>query len=93
MKDEVVTENGTKAHVPLEVETANGIRYAVATLDESRSGEVSKSHLQAVVANISSAIKTPFVSDDLDSYLPEKEKLTVVEFLDFLESRLLVKGT
>ena len=92
MGDETVTEDSTKANVSLEVETANGIRHAVATLDESGCGEVPKSQLQAVVANVSRAIKIAYVSDDLDNYLMEKENLTIVEFLDFLESKLLVKG-
>lgn len=88
----MVTEDGPKSNVSLEVETANGIRHAVVTLDESNAGEVAKSQLQAVVANVSRAIKIIYTAEDLDNYLPEKEKLTVVEFLDFLESKLLVKG-
>lgn len=92
MGDETVTEDGTKANVALEVETANGIRHAFATLDESGCGEVPKSQLQALVANVSRAIKIAYVSDDLDDHLTERENLTVAEFLDFLESKLLVKG-
>lgn len=92
MGDDVVMENDTQTNVSLDFEIANGIRHTVATLDESDSGEVAKSQLQAVVANVCQAIKTPFVSEDLENFLPDKENLTVVEFLDFLETTLLVKG-
>ena len=93
MGEEIPTENGVKAHVTLDTEVANGIKHAVVAMDESRSGRVAKSQLQAVVANVCQAIKTPFVSDDLDEYLPEHTDLSVSEFLEFLETKLLVKGT
>ena len=93
MGDEVTTENGSKTQITLDTEVANGIKHAVATLDESGTGKVAKSQLQAVVANVCQAIKTPFVSDDLDNYLPENTELSISEFLVFLETQLLVKGT
>ncbi|XP_028396627.1 switch-associated protein 70-like isoform X2 [Dendronephthya gigantea] len=92
MGEEVPTENGLKTHITLDTEVANGIKHAVATMDESGSGRVEKSQLQAVVANVCQAIKTPFVSDDLDEYLPKNVDLSVSEFLEFLESKLLLKG-
>ena len=92
MGDEIPKENGEKAPITLDPEVANGIKHAVATLDETNSGKVAKSQLQAVVANVCQAIKTPFVSDDLDEYLPETTDLSVSEFLEFLQTKLLVKG-
>jgi Ca2+-binding EF-hand superfamily protein len=92
MGEEVATENGSKTHITLDTEVANGIKHAVVTLDESGTGKVAKSQLQAVVANVCQAIKTPFVSDDLDEYLPDETELSVEEFLEFLENKLLAKG-
>ena len=85
-------QNGKKSEIVLDVEVSNGIKYAFAALDEAASGELEKSQLQAIVANVCRAIKTVYASEDLDNYLGEKEKLTAFEFLDFLETKLLVKG-
>ena len=96
MGDEATTEdqnqNGKKSEIVLDVEVSNGIKYAFVALDEAATGEVEKSQLQAIVANVCRAIKTVYASEDLETYLGEKEKLTVFEFLDFLETKLLVKG-
>ena len=92
MGEQVPIENGSKPQITLDTEVANGIKHAVATLDESSAGKVAKSQLQAVVANVCQAIKTPFVSDDLDCYLADDTELSVSEFLEFLETKLLVKG-
>ena len=88
----VENNNISKSEITLEVEVANGIKYTFVTLDEANSGEVAKSQLQAVVANVCRAIKTTYTAEDLDSYLSPRENLTVFEFLDFLETKLLVKG-
>lgn len=93
MGEEATLENGLKTDMKLDTEVANGIKHAVSTLDESSSGTVSKSQLQALVANVCQAIKISFVSEYLENYLPEKDDLSVSEFLEFLESTLLVKGT
>lgn len=92
MGEELTVEDGIKSQIKLDTEVANGIKHAVVTLDESKSGKVAKSQLQALVANISQAIKTSYVSDDLENYLPDNTDLTVTEFLNFLENQLLAKG-
>ena len=92
MGEEVAAENGSKTHITLDTEVANGIKHAVGTLDESNTGKVAKSQLQAMVANICQALKIPFASDGLENYLPDNTDLSVLEFLEFLENQLLVKG-
>ena len=93
MDEEVASDNEIgRKKVSLHTDVANGIKYAIATLDENESGKVAKSLLQAVVANTCQAFGISYVSDDLDGHLPEQTELSVSEFLEFLESKLLVKG-
>ena len=86
-----------KAPVKLGTEAKNSIRQTFEALLESNGkdtveGEVAKSKLQLLCANISQDFGIGYSSDDLDNFMADKKSLSCGEFVDYLEDELLPKG-
>lgn len=83
--------------IKLGTEVKNSIRHTFEALQQNNgktsiTGDVAKSKLKLVCANISQDLGIAYSSDDLDNFKADKKSLTCGEFVDYLEDELLPKG-
>lgn len=90
--EESVGEQENQSSIKLESDVLNSIRHTFQTLDETNSRQVAKSKLQVLCASICRDIGVTFDTQHLTDFKSSSTTITFQDFIQYLQSHLLVKG-